>query len=130
VRANEYAVTDAGFLAWHAPDDRVLHNHAISPDLHRATLGGDHGAEQHPAVRADDNIAGQHDRRRDVSRLRHLRGLQPVLHEQRTTPYDWLWNRIFDRIHICHPHAVSGATCRATGRISPDGAWLERRLLA
>src|SRR5260221_7918180 len=121
VRADEYPVTDTHFLAWHAPHDRVLHDHAVPPDLHRATLGGDHGAEQHPAGRADSDITGQHGRRRDVSRLRYLRGLQPVLHEQRTTSHYWLLNRIFDRIHIRPPHAVSGVTCRAVRRILPDG---------
>ncbi len=121
MRANEYVVPDTGFLTWHAPDDRVLHDHAVPPDLHRATLGGDHGAEQHPAVRADSDITGQHGRRRDVSRLRYLRGLQPVLHEQRTTPDYCLGNRIFDLIHIRHPHTVSGVTCRAVRRILPDG---------
>jgi hypothetical protein len=75
MRTDEYAVTNAGFLARHAPDDRVLHDHAVLPDLHRATLGGDHGAEQHPAVRADGDIAGQHRRRRDIGRLRYLRSL-------------------------------------------------------
>src|SRR5689334_14186780 len=33
VRADEYFVTDTGFLAWHAPDDRVLHDYAVLPDL-------------------------------------------------------------------------------------------------
>ena len=107
VRANQDVVADAGLLARHAPDDRVLHDHAVAPDLHRATLGGDHGAEQHPAVRADGDITGQHRRRRDVSRLRYLRGLQPVLHEHRTTPYHWLGNRIFVRTHIHHPMQFS-----------------------
>src|SRR5260370_27907899 len=38
VRANEYPVTDAGCLAWYAPDDRVLHDPAVPPDLHPAAL--------------------------------------------------------------------------------------------
>jgi hypothetical protein len=51
-RANEYPVTDARFLARYTPDEGVLHDDAVTPDLYRSALGGDHGAEQHPAVRA------------------------------------------------------------------------------
>jgi hypothetical protein len=88
MRADEYVVTDAGFLAWHAPDDRVLHDHTIPPDLHRATLGGDHGAEQHPAVRADSNIAGQHGRRRDISYPRSMLHTRVVQVDLKPVPRD------------------------------------------
>jgi len=103
VRADQRVVADAGFLARHAPDDRVLHDHAVRPDLDRAALGSDHGAEQHPAVRANAHIAGQHRRRRDVGRLRYPRALQPVLHEHRTTPDHRRRNRIFVCTHSHHP---------------------------
>jgi hypothetical protein len=42
-----------------------------------------------------------------------------VLHEQRTTPYHWLGNRIINRIHIRHPRTVSGASCRAVNSSCP-----------
>jgi hypothetical protein len=133
VRADQRGVTDAGFLARHAPDDRVLHDHAVRPDLHGAALGGDHGAEQHPAVRADGDVAGQHRRRRDIGRLRHLRALQPVLHEHRTTPHHRRRNQIFVRSHIHHltPLAVEHTGRRrpglASGRRQPDGGRKRRR---
>src|SRR4029077_17372161 len=47
VRADEHLIADPGYLARHAPDNCVLHDHAVPPDLDRAALGGDHGTEQH-----------------------------------------------------------------------------------
>ena len=118
VRADHRVVTDAGFLARHAPDDRVLHDHAVRPDLHGTALGGDHRAEQHTAVRADGDITGQHRRRRDVGRLRYPRALQPVLHEHRTTPDHRRRNGILVRAHIHHltPFCGRARPVRPCGR--------------
>ena len=95
--------------------------HSSRPDLHRAALGGDHGAEQHPAVRTDGNVAGDHCRRRDVGRFRYLRAPQPVLHEHRARPDHPKRSRVFIRtlFHTgIRPHSYSITLPRLPRRIS------------
>jgi hypothetical protein len=95
-------VTEARLLGRHAADDRVFHDHAVRADVHGATLGGDHGTEQHAAVRADGDIAGEHGRRCDVGGVGHLWRLETVLDEHRAAADNSWWSGIFLRTHVHH----------------------------